>query len=312
MQKTVLAFGEVLWDILPTETILGGAPFNFAYRVNSLGDRAIMISRLGQDELGQKAFEEITKLDLDTSFIQWDDEHPTGTVPISFDVDMNPDFIITPDVAYDYIELTDRLIEAASDADCLCFGTLAQRNEQSRNTLAAIIEQSPKSLKILDINLRKDCYNKQTVAFSLQQSDILKLNDAEIFEVAKVFSLAGSGIPEYCQDILETWPLQYCLVTLGDKGVFAMSHQRERIYVAGYKVKLADSLGSGDAFMASFVHKLLHGESLVSACEFGNIMGAIVATQTGATVAVDQDRVDRFLAQSQERVIHQSLKHFMI
>lgn len=299
-KKTVLAFGEVLWDILPTETVLGGAPFNFAYRVNSLGDRGIMISRLGRDELGQKAFRQITQLGLDTTFIQWDDEHPTGTVPVTFDAGMNPDFVITPNVAYDYIELTDQLVAAASRADSLCFGTLAQRNEKSRQTIAKIIEHSPDSLKIVDINLRKNCYCRDTIISSLESADVLKLNEDEILEIAGLLNLAGKNIPDYCVDILGRWSLRYCLVTLGADGGFACSDDGQKVYVPGYKVSLADSLGSGDAFSAGFVHKILRRKSIRQACEYGNALGALVATQKGATRPVTLEQIDQFLSQGHE------------
>jgi len=311
-RQTVLAFGEVLWDILPTKTILGGAPFNFAYRVNSLGDRGLMVSRLGRDELGQKAFDKVVELGLDTTYLQWDDQQPTGTVPITFDKNMKPSFVITPDVAYDYIELTDPLLQAASGADCLCFGTLAQRNSTSRKTLAAVIEHAPKSLKILDINLRKDCYNQESVTSSLKKSDILKLNDEELAELAEMLSLSGSTMPDYCRQLLGKWALAYCLVTLGDKGVFAASKEGEEVHVPGYKVRLADALGSGDAFTAGFINKLLRGESLARACEFGNILGAIVATQAGATAGVNSEDISEFVNQTTQRVVHPDLAEFTL
>ena len=311
MRKTVLAFGEVLWDILPTETILGGAPFNFAYRVNSLGDTGLMISRLGRDELGQEAFQQITQSGLDTTFIQWDDHQPTGTVPIRFDEHMNPDFVITPDVAYDYIELTDELLAAASRADSLCFGTLAQRNEQSRKTLAAIIEQSPNSLKILDINLRKDCYCRDTIVSSLASADVLKLNEDEIAEIAEMLNLSGKSIPDYCVDIIDKWSLRFCLVTLGNRGAYACSTEGKKVYVAGYKVTLADALGSGDAFSAGFVHKILRGKSISEACAYGNTLGALVATQKGATRPVTLKQIEQFESRDHERDVHDGFWEFM-
>ena len=140
MKKTVLSFGEVLWDILPTETILGGAPCNFAYRVNSLGDRGIIISRLGKDELGKEAYDCISSLGLDTTYLQWDDHHPTGIVRVTFDNDNNPDFAIVKNVAYDYIEMNDLLREVVSTSDCICFGTLSMRSAETRETLNQLLE----------------------------------------------------------------------------------------------------------------------------------------------------------------------------
>ena len=174
MEKTVLAFGEVLWDILPSRTILGGAPFNFIYRVNSLGETGLMISRLGRDELGHRAHGQIVQSGLDTQFIQWDAELPTGTVEVSFDKQNNPDYFIVPDVAYDRIEITEELLDAASAADCVCFGTLSQRAAQSRKTLERLLKEAATGLKLLDINLRKQCYSLETVISSLEKADVLK------------------------------------------------------------------------------------------------------------------------------------------
>ena len=311
MRRTVLAFGEVLWDILPSCTVLGGAPFNFAYRVNSLGDIGLMISRLGRDELGQKAFDKVVSLGLDTRFLQWDDRSPTGTVEVSFDEENNPDYVIIPQVAYDQIELTDALLEVALSADCLCFGTLSQRAEKSRKTIEQLLESSQKGLKFLDINLRKKCYSSETVTFSLRKADVLKLNKEEAHQLGEMLGLSHRNLPEFCEEMLNEWSFRHCLVTLGEEGVFAMSAEGDRVYVPGYKVTLADSLGSGDAFSAGFVYKILRGERFASACKFGNALGAIVATQTGATYPIGQAEVDRYLNKTFERIVHPELESFL-
>jgi fructokinase len=311
MKKTVLAFGEVLWDILPSCTVLGGAPFNFAYRVNSLGDIGLMISRLGRDELGLRAFDEVVPLGLDTRFLQWDERLPTGTVQVSFDDENNPDYVIIPQVAYDRIELTEALLEAASSADCLCFGTLSQRAETSRKTIEQLLESSQKGLKFLDINLRKKCYSLETVTFSLHKADVLKLNEEEAHQLGEMLGVSHQDLPEFCKEMLDNWSLKHCLVTLGEKGAFAMSAEGDGVYVPGYRVTQADSLGSGDAFSAGFVYKILRGERLASACEFGNALGAIVATQIGATCQIEQTEVDRYLNNTFERVVHSELESFL-
>lgn len=303
MKKTILAFGEVLWDILPSCTVLGGAPFNFVYRVNSLGDTGLMVSRLGRDELGQKAFEQVTELGLDTTYIQWDDHFPTGTVQVSFDEENNPDYVIIPQVAYDQIELTDALLEAASTVDCLCFGTLSQRSEKSRKTVEQLLAKASKSLKLLDINLRKDCYNLETVTFSLQKADVLKLNEEEARRLGRMLDVRYQNLPEFCEQMLDRWHLRHCLVTLGEEGVFAMSAQDERVYVPGYRIRLVDSLGSGDAFTAGFVHNILREKSISQACEFGNMLGALVAIKKGATAALTQEEINHLLNQKVERNI---------
>ena len=311
MKKTIFAFGELLWDILPSCTVLGGAPFNFVYRVNSLGDTGLMVSRLGRDELGRKAFDRVVQLGLDTTYIQWDEDLPTGTVQVSFDENNNPDFVIVPQVAYDKIELTDALVEAVSTADCLCFGTLSQRAKTSRKTIEQLLERAEKSLKFLDINLRKDCYNPETVRFSLQKADVLKLNEDEAGRLGSMLGVSHKNIPEFCEEMLDKWSLEHCVVTLGEKGAFAVSATGEKVYVPGLKIDVADSIGSGDTFSAGFVHKLLRGTSIDEAARFGNVLGALVATKEGATASVTLDEIVLFGSQKVELEIFSDLEGFI-
>jgi len=304
MDKTIVAFGEVLWDVLPSCTVLGGAPFNFTYRVNSLGDRGLMASRLGRDDLGRKAFEGIGLLGLDATLLQWDDELPTGTVEVSFDARNEPQCLIVPNVAYDHISMTTALGQAAETADCLCFGTLAQRASVSRATLMEVLERASTALKFLDINLRRDCFDDRSVDFSLGQADILKLNEDEADTIGQMLEIRHGSIPDFCAAVMEEYGLRFCLVTLGDKGAFGLSSDGRRTYAPGYRVAVADSLGSGDAFSAGFVHEILRGASLERAVAFGNMLGAVVATQTGATAPVGREDLDRFTRQKFERTIH--------
>ncbi|MCU0913130.1 MAG: carbohydrate kinase [Planctomycetes bacterium] len=303
-KKTVVAFGEVLWDILPSCVALGGAPFNFAYRVNSLGDRGRMVSRLGRDDLGQQAFDRIAALGLDTALVQWDEKAPTGTVQVRFDDQNQPDYVIVPNVAYDRIALTDALVGAVEKADCVCFGTLAQRTEISAETLATLLEKATDALKLLDINLRKDCYDEPCVVFSLGNADVLKLNEDEAHTLGRMLGLRCRTVRGFCESVVEEWGVEYCLVTLGEYGAFGCAGDGRETYAPGYRVKLADSLGSGDAFSAGFVHQILRGASLKEAVAFGNILGAIVATQTGATTPIAPEEIERFQNTRMERNVH--------
>ena len=304
MKKTVVAFGEILWDILPSGLVLGGAPFNFVYRVNSLGDAGLMASRLGRDDLGRRACDKIVSLGLQTRLVQWDDEAPTGTVQVSFDAGNNPDYVIVPHVAYDRIALTEILADAVDRADCLCFGTLAQRATTSAETLAELLERTERPLKLLDINLRKDCYTEDSVVFSLGSADALKLNEDEAHTLGRMLGLRHQTLREFCEDIVAEWGLDFCLVTLGPNGAFGYAGDGRETYAPGYQIKLADSLGAGDAFSAGFVHQILRGASLQEAVAFGNILGAIVATQTGATTPITQGDLERFQNQKMERNVH--------
>jgi fructokinase len=299
--KTVLAVGELLWDILPGGMQLGGAPFNFAYRVNSLGDHAIMASRVGQDELGNKAHAAVAALDVDTSFLQRDAQHPTGTVEVHFDEDHQPDYFIVPDVAYDYLQTTPSLRHIARNADCICFGTLAQRSATARQTLGQLLDDGSHALKVLDINLRKDCYSRQTVDQSLAHADVVKLNDDEVRTMNALLQWSCDGVLSLCDEILARYSVQYNIVTFGADGALVCARDATPIYEPGYRVHVADSVGSGDAFTAAFVHRLLHGAGLRDACRFGNLLGAIVATQIGATEPITAAQIEQFEAQQNER-----------
>jgi len=311
VKKTVVAFGEILWDILPTCQVIGGAPFNFAFRVNSLGDRGLMISRLGRDELGQKALDNVKALGLDTAYLQGDDSYPTGTVQVSFDSENRPDYLIVPGVAYDHIRITDSLLDISSRADCLCFGTLIQRADESRHTLRRLLERPDSSLRFCDVNLRKKCFSRDTVAFSLENSDAVKMNEEEARQLAGLFGLSSGSIARLCEEILRRWSLQYCLVTLAEYGALAFSDKGEKAYVPGYKVKLADSLGAGDAFAAGFIHKVLRGATLAEACRLGNALGALTAAKRGATAAITPQDIDGLTGTGAERNIRPELAQFI-
>jgi fructokinase len=310
MGKNVLTLGEILWDILPAGAILGGAPFNFAYRIDSLGDRSRFVSRLGMDEEGKKAFNAVSEMGIDTSLIQWDNDHPTGKVLVSFDERGKPDYVIVPEVAYDFVEVTDKLVESAASADFFCFGTLVQRSDRTRETLYHLLEKATGAIKLLDINLRRDCYSPTTVKNSLEASDILKLNDEEALEIDKMFGIGSVGLPEFCREMLDRWPITACLVTLGERGVFAHSAEEGPVYVPGYRVEVGDTIGSGDAFTAGFVHGYLQGMPLPEACGLGNKVGAVVATHKGATRPIEPWSLEDI--EKKERIVDPDLKNFRI
>ena len=312
MSFTVVAYGEVLWDLLPSGAVLGGAPFNFVYRVQTLGDRGLMVSRLGRDELGEKALGTIRNLGMDTAHLQWDDEHPTGSVEVSFDQRRNPSYEIIRGVAYDHIEPTDAALAAAAEADCLCFGTLIQRTRVSRDTLGRLLEAFRGRLSILDINLRPECYSDETIRLSVERADILKLNDGEAQTLAGLYGLEGRALSEIARGLLDRTALQIVVVTLGERGALAASQGGEVVYHPGYAVELVDPLGSGDAFTAGFVHALLREQPLASACRFGNALGAMVARQEGATQPIAREEVQPFMAGSSPGSVEESLREFLV
>ena len=232
---TIVSFGEVLWDLLPSGPVLGGAPFNFAYRATTLGHRALIASRLGKDENGRAAFARIAELGMETGFVQWDPTHATGTVPVSFDDKGNHDFTITPNVAYDFIEPEDALLRLVAGADCFCYGTLAARNEVSRSTLKRLLAAYAGSSALLDLNLRKDCWNDSQIVAAIEGADILKLNDEELLTVERIYGLRGSTPAENATRLASMADLRCVVVTLGEGGAFAASPGRRDALRAGIR-----------------------------------------------------------------------------
>jgi fructokinase len=312
MQKTILSFGETLWDLLPTGPMLGGAPFNLAYRINSLGDRGVIVTRVGRDDYGNKALEQIASFGMDTSHIQRDDFQPTGTVNVTVDDKGSPDFTIVPDVAYDFIDVTFESLELAGAADCFCFGTLAQRAPTARLTLNRLLGVTGNKPKFLDINLRKDCYSWETINESLKQATILKMNADETRIVAWALDIPNAPLPELCRNIIERCSLGCCLVTLGERGAFAVSADGCKVYVPGHEVQVVDTCGSGDAFSAAFIHEYLRGKPLAECCQLGNALGTMVAMQKGGTTPVAVDDVQRFLKEERRRIREPGLDMFEV
>lgn len=307
MKKCILSFGEILWDLLPTGAVLGGAPLNFAYRAHTLGCKSLIVSSLGTDLLGSQAFTGVAILGLDTSLIQWDGQHPTGTVKVTIEQNNQPDYLITPEVAYDYIVLDELLVQEAEGADCLYFGTLAQRGKRSSQTIKRLLEFGVNSLKFLDLNLRKNCYSMDSIRFSLEQADLLKLNESEVFLLCDIFNYRQKTILEIITQLIAKWSLKCCVATLGERGAFACLQNGEQTYVPGYRVPVVDAVGAGDAFSAGFIHRYLDGAALRECCELGNILGALVSQRSGGTAPVTQKEIASFTRMSHERIIDPGL-----
>ncbi len=302
----VVAFGELLWDLLPSGKVLGGAPANFIFRVNSFGDTGLLISRVGNDTLGEDARRIVADLGLSTESIQTDFEFPTGTVEVALDEKGTPDFTIIHDVAYDHIEISSEMVQQVKDCNCLYFGSLIQRYGISKNSLKELIRESGSALKFLDVNLRKDCFSETVILDSLAAADIVKLNDAELLSLKPLLGLYCSELRNLAGEMLARFDLQIVLLTLGESGAFLINREGEMIYTPGYQVDLIDTVGSGDAFSAGFIHSYLNGATAQHALEFGNAAGALAATTRGATVAFSKTDLNEFLSQEWPRKIHPS------
>jgi fructokinase len=210
-----------------------------------------------------------------------------------------------PDAAYDFIESDAALVQPAQEANLIYFGTLIQRSSVSRETLAGLLDVAEMSNTFLDLNLRPDCFTKDTILDSLQRADILKLNEYEVKALAELASMPASSLPGFCEGVINRWSLRCCVVTLGERGAFAASSDGTQVYCPGYRVDVVDTCGSGDAFAAGFAHAWLERASLGECCRLGCQLGAIVATQPGGTTPVSGDEL-RVFGESPQQLIRQS------
>jgi len=312
MSKLVVSFGELLWDLLPGGLELGGAPSNFAYRMHSLGREAIIVSRVGNDDLGRRALSMLREKGLNTDYIQIDPTHPTGTVNVTVSSKGEPDFNIVPNVAYDFIEFTPELEGLATRAECVCFGTLIQRNEQSRGTLFRFLDAARSARKVLDLNLRKKCYTFDTIQESLRRADILKLNSSELVELAGMLGVEKLVPPQdpanefgyFGQMVAHRFDLELCIVTRGADGSLAMKfeeasgghdHFTTMAPHRSFPVEVQDTCGSGDAFTAAFMHRYLGGERIDVCSAYGNALGALVAARPGGMAPVSVNEIERLI-----------------
>jgi fructokinase len=288
-EKFVLAFGEILWDLLPTGPVLGGAVANFALRVHNLGLPVKLVSSLGDDDFGLQARILLKEFGLDDSWIQKNNDSPTGTVEVKLSNDGNASYNIIQDVAYDHIQLTPELEELAMQASVICYGSLIQRHYRSRETLLKLLRLAPNATKIVDINLRKDCYTPETLDSSLLYANILKLNESEVPVVSKALRGIELDSHDFCDLIFTYYGISKILITRAENGVYARSKDGEVLDVPGYKVEVVDTIGAGDAFTAGFISQFVAGKPFEDCCKFGNKLGALVATTRGGMALLKED-----------------------
>lgn len=293
----VLALGELLWDVLPSERLLGGAPANFCYRLRQLGVPAKIVSRVGTDSLGDELIAALEKKHFDLSLLQRDPLIPTGTVDVTLTAEGNPSFVINKNVAYDFLEPTPELLEAARQSSFICFGTLVQRSPKTQATIYAVLDAATSATKFLDINLRRECYSAETVSESLRRTDILKLNQSEVKVVDELLNLGTNSPRALAQEVMKRFGITKVLVTLGEAGVYAIDNSGREITVPGISITVNDTIGSGDSFSAGFAFRYLQNAPLEECCRFGNLMGAMNATRKGGMPDISQNEVIAFAGQ---------------
>jgi len=283
----IVGLGEILWDLFPEGKQLGGAPANFAYIANMLGDRGIIASRVGADPLGEEVCEKLAILGLEESFLQRDSIHPTGTVKVHIDRKGQPSFEITEPVAWDFLAWEPRWSSLARQADAVCFGSLAQRSPGSRETIRAFLKATrPGTARIFDVNLRQAFYSGEVIRESVKLADIIKLTHEELPRVMELLGLPHDDDPSSARRLLRACGAQLVCVTRGASGSLLVSESASDEH-PGLRVPVVDTVGAGDGFAAALVHHFLRGAVLARMNDAANRMGAWIVGCAGATPPPD-------------------------
>ena len=280
MKKYVVGLGEILWDCLPEGKKLGGAPANFAFHAGLLGADTIAISAIGNDALGDEILQELDTNGL--KYIMPRTEQPTGTVQVQLDEKGIPTYEIKTDVAWDNIPFLPEMEQLASKCDCVCYGSLAQRNKVSRNTIKDFLKHTPEQcLKIFDINLRQQFYTKELILDNLLACNVLKINDEELDIVAEMFGYSNLSVEGKCQQLLKEYQLKMLVLTCGVNGSYVFAPDQQS-FEETPKVEVADTVGAGDSFTGAFAASILAGQTIQEAHQLAVKVSAFICTQKGA------------------------------
>ena len=281
MEHFIAGIGDILWDCFPEGRKIGGAPANFAYYMKQFGFESLMISAVGEDELGAEIHETLDRIGLD-HLLQTVD-YPTGTVMIELDENGIPSYRIIENVSYDNISYTEQIDQIAKKCTVLCFGTLAQRNSVSRDSIRRFLQAMPQTdetYKVFDINLRQNFYDKDIVAESLRLCNVFKVNDEELAVVKDMFGYSGDDDQEVCRQILSDWDLKYLILTCGTSGSYVYADGEES-FLPTPEVEVADTVGAGDSFIGTFMALILKGATVKEAHKLAVAVSAYVCTQYG-------------------------------
>lgn len=286
--KSIICFGEVLWDVLPAGKKLGGAPLNVALRAQSLGHNASMISCIGNDGIGVEIAEEILNHGGTLAHIQVSENFATSEVLVELDEHGTASYEIKMPCAWDNIVLLDQDMEAVKSADALIYGSLVARSEVSRKTLFALLEQA--KYKVFDVNLRPPHYTPERILELMKPADFVKFNDEELYEICEHLEFYDKSLEACIRFMSEQTGTEQICVTLGKDGA-VLFYNNTLYYNPGYKVTVADTVGAGDSFLASIISQLLNGMSPQDAIDFSCAVGSIVASKNGANPQVSEAEV---------------------
>ncbi|MBP3288050.1 MAG: carbohydrate kinase [Muribaculaceae bacterium] len=292
MNNVVVGMGEALWDVLPEGKKIGGAPANFAYHVSQFGLTSCVVSAVGPDALGKEIQENLTSKGLNHLIAEV--PYPTGTVQVEIDQAGVPQYEIKENVAWDNIPYTSQLESLAKRTQAVCFGSLAQRNVVSRETINRFLDAMPQtedSLVVFDVNLRQGFYNKEILCNSMRRCNILKINDEELVTVSRMFDYPGIDLQDKCWILLGKYNLKMLILTCGINGSYVFTPGNVSFQPTP-KVDVADTVGAGDSFTAAFIASILKGKSVAEAHSIAVRTSAFVCTKDGAMPVLPSDLTD--------------------
>lgn len=289
MEEIVVGMGEALWDVLPEGKKIGGAPANFAYHVSQFGLPSCVVSAVADDALGNEIIENLNTKGLNHLIERV--PYPTGTVQVEIDQAGIPQYEIKENVAWDNIPYTARLEQLAERTKAICFGSLAQRNIVSRNTINRFLDampQTPDRLIVFDVNLRQGFYNKDILCNSMERCNILKINDEELITVSRMFGYPGIDLQDKCWILLGKYNLKMLILTCGINGSYVFTPGNVSFQPTP-EVEVADTVGAGDSFTAAFISGILKGKTVAEAHASAVKTSAYVCTQKGAMPVLPEE-----------------------
>ena len=289
---SVSCFGEVLWDCFDSGKRLGGAPLNMCVRINSLGIKADMISAVGNDELGAELLGEITSKGVSCEYIAINSDKKTSTVEVTLDSGGSASYEIVADTAWDNIALTDELLSKVKSSDVFVFGSLIGRSEASLATLNQLVDVA--NFKVFDVNLRAPHYKLETLVDLMNKADFIKLNDEELYEIAKAMGCKFHSLEQNLAFIAQQTNTDYLCVTKGSHGAL-LTIKGENFYNSGYLISVIDTVGAGDSFLGSLIYQLCSNNDAQYAVDFACAVGAMVAENPGATPTLTHQQISEFM-----------------
>lgn len=304
IKRKVVCFGEILWDNLPTGKKPGGAPMNVAYHLNQLGIDSYLISRVGDDANGREIVDFLKSKGLSAEYCQIDQTFPTSTVEVYIGDDKEVSYDIVKPVAWDYIERAEYLDQLVTEADAFVFGSLAARHSVSYSTMNELLEKA--KYRVFDVNLRAPYYSAATLTQLLQKTDLLKLNIHELELITSWYSSSCVTEWEKVTLLQDKFSIEEIVITKGSTGASYYTQHAQCNYPA-YKVKVSDTVGSGDSFLAAFLSQKLKGETIEGILSYASALGAYVTMHSGACPDYKKYDLDQFIWRNELNATHQFL-----